>query len=73
MNQAIGLHPDQMKCSECEFWVEPKWVTRKGLGRCRRYPPSVVVGESSGIWPLTDEEDWCGEYRAKHPEHVSEL
>lgn len=30
---------------------------------CRRYPPGAAVG-APAIWPVTQDEDWCGEHKA---------
>lgn len=37
------------RCGSCRFWRRD---------RCRRFPPS-----KDGVWPMTDAEDWCGEYQ----------
>ena len=38
----------------------------KDLGRCRLYPPQVVISPTNGqthtLWPLVAEADWCGEW-----------
>jgi hypothetical protein len=33
-------------------------------GQCRRYPPTVdVIGPEYPTWPVTDCNDFCGEWR----------
>lgn len=43
-----------MRCHTCMFWV-PK---HGKLGRCRRHCPEVSNG-----WPVTFEDDWCGDHK----------
>lgn len=48
-------------------------VSDVGTGRCRRYPPKLRRGPNfetdssdaagAAIWPITWDEDWCGEHR----------
>lgn len=39
-------------CRTCTFRRE---------SRCRRFPPTAGVG-APAIWPVTKDEDWCGEH-----------
>jgi hypothetical protein len=41
----------------------------QGWGQCKRAPPALpeIKDEKlvlAGIWPSTDERDWCGEWQA---------
>jgi hypothetical protein len=43
-------------------------------GVCRRQPPQLAHGcdnESwgNGVWPTTDGDDWCGEFRPLEDEN----
>lgn len=62
-------------CGTCRFWrtsgrgegVRPDGDT--GWGQCRRMPPALPVVRDDklllvGLWPHTEEGDWCGEWRA---------
>ena len=60
-----------MTCSTCRHWAN---APDESTGGCRRYPPVPHVvptvaedGPSFGavsVWPETDGDDWCGEWRA---------
>ena len=56
-------------CGSCWFWrVLPHEQHGGGWGQCRRMPPvpPPVLDDRLlhvGIWPHTDERDWCGEWR----------
>lgn len=43
-------------CATCPFWV----LQREEWGKCRRYPPTVLVAAQS--WPQTAQSAWCGEH-----------
>lgn len=61
-------------CSACRFWKQNEG---KEHGECRRYPPQSTerVGTEAGEvssttysdWPLTDADEWCGEFSVKTP------
>lgn len=51
-----------MKCKDCKFW--DKWEGLDGKGDCRRYPPMIPYGDEE-TFPVTWENTWCGEFRAK--------
>ena len=52
-------------------------VTDFGTGLCRRMPPWLkrqpdlatdsADAAAAAIWPVTWDEDWCGEHRVRHP------
>lgn len=54
--------------SEADGWGD--------VGYCRRMPPLLIASRSeqegnameaavNTTWPVTDENDWCGEFQAK--------
>ena len=49
-------------CSECRFWG-----TISDPAECRRRAPVVDGGRA--CWPITQRNDWCGEYEAKPCDH----
>jgi hypothetical protein len=57
---------DTENCANCKFWKEqdPEEVQS---GICCRYPPQVLGRDGKGeldiVFPWTNEEDWCGEFR----------
>lgn len=60
-------------CGTCRFW-KPHAGSKEsqGWGQCKRAPPALpeVKDEKlvlAGIWPSTDERDWCGEWQAAEP------
>lgn len=48
-------------CFNCKYWkkLNPENIIY-GSGRCRRFPPSGASRDIS--FPLTNIDDWCGEY-----------
>ncbi len=46
-------------CAKCRFWVS---VPEKIYGACRRNAP-LADGALHTEWPLTDEDEWCGEFK----------
>jgi hypothetical protein len=50
-----------VKCKDCKFW--DCWGIHKGY--CRVNAPSESDSESNGVWPSTDENDWCGQFIAE--------
>jgi hypothetical protein len=62
--------PRLQACNSCIFWKRSQAANDgTGWGQCRRMPPSVPeIGEDKlvhvGVWPHTDERDWCGEWRS---------
>ena len=67
-------------CETCRFYVAG--VIDERLGVCRRHAPSPLIGSAPvrntkrklalmfrpACWPLTEPNDWCGEYRLKDQE-----
>lgn len=64
-----------MRCDECRFWdwrdgLEVRWdwgtmvrprERNECAARCRRYAPSPTSDEE-WEWPLTNGNDWCGDF-----------
>lgn len=61
--------PEQSQCSICAYWerLPPERDMEDDAGLCRRYPPVVLLDNSEPftIWPLTEDTDMCGEFRAR--------
>lgn len=58
-------------CKNCKFYFPDGWTTK---GKCRRYPPQVIVRDASGFlsdgssesqFPIVNPADWCGEFKQK--------
>jgi len=62
----------KIRCDECVYWGNPRLDKINGgvIGNCHFNPPvnmdQYVPGHA--IWPVTHEDDWCGQFR--HPEIV---
>jgi hypothetical protein len=70
-----------MKCEDCKWWqlAEQRVGAWFELGWCKRNPPTMTIGQcfpdnrwdgdghpwGRGIFPLTDRDDWCGEFVSK--------
>ena len=63
-------------CYTCRFWN----ASSHGDGERRRHPPRIMlVPDSDGddpelpgmqtLWPMTDQEDWCGEWAFRDVPH----
>jgi hypothetical protein len=53
-------------CLSCRWWF-PESSERETTKRaqCRRYPPSwSPVGMNVRLWPETEQDDFCGEWRS---------
>lgn len=63
-------------CSNCRYWDTYEDGDESGV--CRRYPPRIphpsmanldedgnCGWEEYPIWPLTMDEEWCGEHKLK--------
>jgi len=66
--------PGGKTCGSCRFWRRDRTSEdgfgggRRPWGQCRRMPPALPeIGEDKlvhiGVWPHTDERDWCGEWQ----------
>ncbi len=50
-------------CKNCVYWDEFDSQDSNKQGYCRRYAPNLRQGEAEkGSWPVTFENDWCGDY-----------
>ena len=68
-------------CSDCRWWNELATNEKRATGACRINPPVAVVAVKwvpkwfgsvtkmrwHAEWPVTDEDDWCGEHQPKEP------
>lgn len=68
-------------CDQCLFWLSAEEAdslsinVMRGLGLCRRFPPTVVANPRfnepnnqivfDSSQPETFPEDWCGEFRKR--------
>lgn len=56
-------------CSSCRFWrLDRRSGRGAGWGQCRRMPPALPPIRADklklvGIWPETQDRDWCGEWQ----------
>ncbi len=54
------------ECKDCKYWFRKPYG-----GECRARPPVIVQphyqyrsgGMDSAYWPITQQDDWCGEWR----------
>lgn len=57
-----------MNCATCHYYTRTPQEKKWSSGRCHRLPPTVVqLGDPEqrrACFPLVDESEWCGEYRA---------
>jgi len=55
--------PNKNRCKTCHLWDEHEHAP---YGYCRAKSPIIEIEEGTsngiGIWPITDPDDWCGEY-----------
>ncbi len=55
-------------CSTCRFFLK---IVLFKLGKCLRHAPVIMDKNAAirfpgdGAYPLTEEDDWCGDYEAK--------
>ncbi len=47
-------------CLNCKFWKE-HYHQDEPSGECRKTTPSRN-DSGKGVWPITKDLDWCGEY-----------
>jgi len=62
------VDPDAAEaCGRCQFWKQTSVGDQynKPRGHCRAKPP-IVTAPNEGFreWPVTENSDWCGEWRA---------
>ena len=52
--------PDAAACAKCQYFDAK---ASADLGLCRYNPPiSQPSGESAGVWPKVEANDWCGHF-----------
>jgi hypothetical protein len=64
---------ETIACLSCKWWdALTEFDPAKGsVGCCIRYAPRPATGEAPAggevnvIWPITRDNDWCGEYTLK--------
>jgi len=61
--------PSGERCDGCYFWE--RWGDENGVptedGICFRMPPGDN-GDGEPLRPVTDQVDWCGEFKPKKDE-----
>jgi len=66
--------PDSVvwECGSCFYWEKRQRMKHDvaDTGQCRIRPPQVqtMAGYISSAWPITQEDDWCGEFTEDAPE-----
>ena len=55
------------QCRFCFYWEKKHGVTQHAgeMGTCHVNPPQIhsMAGYiTQGVWPTTQEDDWCGEF-----------
>jgi hypothetical protein len=71
MDEGFRARQAGQVCGTCMFWRPDRVALQSaGWGQCRRMPPAMPPVEDDklvhvGVWPHTDERDWCGEWRAR--------
>lgn len=54
-------------CATCAWWDA---ATNRRHGLCRRSAPRPTVGHDGSIttdWAVTEDKDWCGEWKDGSP------
>ena len=72
---ASGGEQPPPACEQCIYWEAFVEGLGGNYGFCRRHaPPAVTIAkaaEHEARWPLTEESEWCGEYRPHSPQLTS--
>jgi len=50
-------------CWNCDFSFSVKQECGETIRECRRHAPHPLPDTICWIWPLIDDNDWCGEHR----------
>ena len=63
----------EARCDNCRFWLKSEKIP--GTGECRRHTPRGLEDYMPmAYWPVTKQDDWCGEFEAKiSPEEKAKL
>lgn len=58
----------EQRCKECRWWQRQQQMSGPSLvmladvyGLCKRFPPQLAK-DKFGMFPVTMDEDWCGEF-----------
>jgi hypothetical protein len=65
---------DRGRCECCRYWH--RLDTNPGQGECRRHAPSPEAFESihmMAAWPVSNGDDWCGEFQGNKAESPGRL
>lgn len=71
----FNLETNNSTCENCKHWEEYPKEPYGFRGRCHRFPPFSSHDEISrrvteygyfGYQPITNHNDWCGEFRNKN-------
>jgi len=78
MTEQFGGAEAGRTCASCRYWRQAAREPAAGAGdvgwgQCRRMPPALPAVRDDrlllvGIWPHTEEGDWCGEWRSGEPD-----
>lgn len=59
------------RCETCRFWQKHSLARAVVFGLCRIRSPQLALDishhNSVTKWPMTRNDDWCGEFEAKEP------
>lgn len=56
----------ERRCDKCEFWdtsSESSIAEPGTTARCRAKAPTTDERTGLAMWPHTDQDDWCGDFR----------
>lgn len=53
-----GANP--VTCRTCRYWGQDQRFAH--MGTCRIRAPALRTGTDRGEWPVTEQDDWCGEH-----------
>ncbi|GEM_PF-7103431 len=59
-------HLMERMCQNCDFWEKQKG---QHYGSCKRHAPPVREDVYYAYWPITKEQDFCGEYKDRQQQH----
>lgn len=51
-------------CETCAYWAAQEG---DDAGECRRHSPRPRPTEEAAHWPITEPDDWCGEWEDGEP------
>lgn len=56
---SIPIAAIKTKCDNCHFSKANRMLSRL---ECHRHSPVVLVDGQTGLFPIVDYENWCGEW-----------